>query len=692
MKAREVTMKRLRIGLVCTVTLLCGGLLPVVLAANGAAAATGDPSITSCPGTTSGLTFTLTANCDTTARLTVANGMTVNGAGHTITAHDPPGGNFSGAVLTNAGSTMNIENLTIQGTGFATDCASLILTGIFFDNAAGSVSGVTVKDITQHSGCQLGLGIRANATDGVPRTVTITNTVVSGYQKGGLVASGAMTMNVSASTIGPPDNLPPMTNAQNGVQYGGVASRAGAGGTISGSTIYGSGFGSPSDDATAVLLYAAKNVTLTQDIITGAGTDVGVAVAADTVVTRYIPVDIHEGGVASGTATTGTTISHNQIGRTVPDSPDTSGIGVRVDPGSSASVTCNSFSGWKTDIVGAPPQPVCITSTTLPFGTVHVPYSATLAAVGGTPPYTWSLASGSLPPGLNISPTGMITGTPTVSGTFSFTIKVTDSVGGVATQAFTVTAAVGVQGYWLGAADGGVFTFGSAAFHGSAGNVRLNAPIVGIANTPAGGYWMVASDGGVFSFGAPFLGSLGGVPLRAPIVGIAATPEGGGYYLVGADGSVFPFGDAIFRGSMEGKPLNKPVVGIGVTPDNGGYYLVASDGGVFTFGDAAFHGSMGGKPLNKPVVGMAVDNTTFGYWLVAADGGVFTFAAPFLGSTGNIHLNAPVVGMAAGADDLGYRLTASDGGVFCFGTAQFLGSMGGKPLNKPVVGIASIGP
>ena len=77
-------------------------------------------------------------------------------------------------------------------------------------------------------------------------------------------------------------------------------------------------------------------------------------------------------------------------------------------------------------------------------------------------------------------------------------------------------------------ADGGVFTFGDAAFEGSLGDLTLNAPIVGITATPDGrGYWLVGADGGVFTFGdAPFEGSLGNLTLNAPIVGISATPDG----------------------------------------------------------------------------------------------------------------------------------------------------------------------
>ena len=76
---------------------------------------------------------------------------------------------------------------------------------------------------------------------------------------------------------------------------------------------------------------------------------------------------------------------------------------------------------------------------------------------------------------------------------------------------------------------------------------------VGMIPTASGkGYWLVAADGGVFTHGdATFYGSMGGHPLNAPMVGGARTPTGGGYWLVAADGGVFAFGDAPFVGSME---------------------------------------------------------------------------------------------------------------------------------------------
>jgi hypothetical protein len=245
------------------------------------------------------------------------------------------------------------------------------------------------------------------------------------------------------------------------------------------------------------------------------------------------------------------------------------------------------------------------------------------------------------------------------------------------------------EGYWLDAADGGVFAFPNAMFHGSMGGQRLNAPIVGMAPTPGGGgYWLVASDGGIFTFGnATFYGSAGNIHLNKPIVGMAATPDGRGYWLVASDGGIFNYGDAGFHGSSGNIHLNKPIVGMAPTASGLGYWLVASDGGIFTYGDGVFYGSTGGITLNKPVVGMAANVTGNGYWLVASDGGIFSFGdALFHGSSGNLHLNKPVVGMMPTFDGGGYWLVATDGGIFSYGDTSFQGSTGNLTLVSPVVG------
>jgi len=71
--------------------------------------------------------------------------------------------------------------------------------------------------------------------------------------------------------------------------------------------------------------------------------------------------------------------------------------------------------------------PLSVSTSSLPAVTMGSAYSTTLAATGGTSPYKWSIASGSLPAGLTLSSAGTISGTPTASGNVSFTVEVTDS-------------------------------------------------------------------------------------------------------------------------------------------------------------------------------------------------------------------------------------------------------------------------
>ncbi|WP_353069585.1 putative Ig domain-containing protein [Tunturibacter empetritectus] len=84
--------------------------------------------------------------------------------------------------------------------------------------------------------------------------------------------------------------------------------------------------------------------------------------------------------------------------------------------------------------------PLTITTSTLPSGTESTAYSSTLQASGGTPAYTWSISTGSLPAGLTLAATtGVISGTPSVTGTSSFTATVSDNGTPVQTKSVTVS-------------------------------------------------------------------------------------------------------------------------------------------------------------------------------------------------------------------------------------------------------------
>ncbi|MBB4128700.1 uncharacterized protein YhjY with autotransporter beta-barrel domain [Xanthomonas translucens] len=85
-----------------------------------------------------------------------------------------------------------------------------------------------------------------------------------------------------------------------------------------------------------------------------------------------------------------------------------------------------------------------IAPPTLPAGTAGTAYSQTLSASGGTAPYSYTISAGALPAGLTLTTGGVLAGTPTVAGSFAFTVTATDSTAGVAAQvgyAYTLSIA-----------------------------------------------------------------------------------------------------------------------------------------------------------------------------------------------------------------------------------------------------------
>jgi hypothetical protein len=172
------------------------------------------------------------------------------------------------------------------------------------------------------------------------------------------------------------------------------------------------------------------------------------------------------------------------------------------------------------------------------------------------------------------------------------------------------------NGYWLVGSDGGVFGFGpGAGYYGSAGQINPalppggansfvpNRPMVGIESTLSGnGYWMVAADGGIFAFGdAGGYGSVPGLPPPWPtdydagspkaIVGMTRTPSGNGYWLVGNTGDILTFGDAGYFGSLASAGWTD-IVGMAARPSGDGYWINTSKGAVGFYGSAKFHGSL----------------------------------------------------------------------------------------------------
>ena len=80
-----------------------------------------------------------------------------------------------------------------------------------------------------------------------------------------------------------------------------------------------------------------------------------------------------------------------------------------------------------------------ISTSSLAGGFSNVPYSQTISAVGGTPPYSFGLLSGTLPLGLTISSSGLISGVPSASGAFNFFLRATDNMNAAAQASFSIT-------------------------------------------------------------------------------------------------------------------------------------------------------------------------------------------------------------------------------------------------------------
>ena len=157
----------------------------------------------------------------------------------------------------------------------------------------------------------------------------------------------------------------------------------------------------------------------------------------------------------TGCRTSQKPVQFNKVSGTIPpgmEGPFTQGVGSGFVTGRPTTVGTFTFTIRGVDQTGASDtetytirvdaaRPVTITTPALNDATVGQFYCCgNLFADGGTPGYTWTLRAGALPPGLNLQASpGRITGTPTLAGTFTFTVRATDTKGAFAEKAFTIT-------------------------------------------------------------------------------------------------------------------------------------------------------------------------------------------------------------------------------------------------------------
>jgi hypothetical protein len=190
-----------------------------------------------------------------------------------------------------------------------------------------------------------------------------------------------------------------------------------------------------------------------------------------------------------------------------------------------------------TGATSAPSGPVTplgpsITSAALASGELDVPYDAAPTVSGGTGPYTWSVTNGSLPTGLTInSATGVITGTPSAIGPYSFTLLVTDALGGTSTQTESVgvVADSSITSTTFGNGEVGAAYGATPSISGTTGpytwSVTNGSLPAGLTLNPTtGAVSGQPTASGSFSFTLVATDALGGTATQSETVDIAAAP------------------------------------------------------------------------------------------------------------------------------------------------------------------------
>jgi len=134
--------------------------------------------------------------------------------------------------------------------------------------------------------------------------------------------------------------------------------------------------------------------------------------------------------LAGGSLPAGLSLSTSGVISGIPTQAGTNNFTVQVESGGATATKELSIT-----VVN---PPVEVTTTALGSGFLGIAYYETLGATGGTGAYVWSLAGGSLPAGLILSTSGIISGMPTQEGTFTFTVQV-ESGGVTATKELSIT-------------------------------------------------------------------------------------------------------------------------------------------------------------------------------------------------------------------------------------------------------------
>lgn len=268
---------------------------------------------------------------------------------------------------------------------------------------------------------------------------------------GGSNAKPSVTVTPSTSNVDATNTVSLSATVAHDNNSAGVTWTVSGGGALSNSTTSATTYTAPAAASTALSVTvtatsvadATKTATAAITVPAAPAVTTG-ALVAGTVGAAYSGAVAASGGIppytwtiTSGTLPAGLTM--NSAGA-ISGTPAEAGVGTInltfkvTDAGTPNALSASATLGLT---IAAAPS-IAFTTTTLAQGTYKSAYSASLAATGGAGALTYTLLSGTLPTGLSMSTAGAITGTPTVVGSFPFTVQAADAFGDTGSQALTL--------------------------------------------------------------------------------------------------------------------------------------------------------------------------------------------------------------------------------------------------------------
>jgi uncharacterized protein YhjY with autotransporter beta-barrel domain len=386
--------------------------------------------------------------------------------------------------------------------------------------------------------------------------------------------------------------------------------------------------------------------------------------------------------------------------------------------------------------VGTPGGIAIHPASPLPDGTINVPYNQTLTTTGGSGTgNSFSVTGGALPAGLTLSSGGVISGTPTAGGPFSFTASVTDDAGNTGSQLYNLNIIVpiivnpaslpngtsGVAYNQTVTASGGTAPYGFAVTAGALPTGLSLAAGGGLTGTPTTpgtyNFTITATDANTNTGNRAYSVTINAAPLTVNPTSLPAGEVGTGYnQTVVASGGVAPYSYAVIAGALPtGLLLNAGTGAITGTPSAGGTFnftIQATDAQPNT-GQRAYSVQIGTNSLtvNPASLPNATRGTAYSQNVVASGGtGPYTYAVSAGALPAGLTLNAgtgAITGTPSGSGLSNFTIRATDS-LNNFGSRAYAVNVGtsiltvnpatlpagliGRPYSATVVAIGGTGP